>query len=452
MIDPTVIPTPGSLPGGLVGNGPAPAAGAVETRAFASVLASGEAGFAAPATAVGAAVGTAPAAAPETVIPPSTRQDLAALPAGLLGSGKLLPDLVPPMPAAIAIAAEPAAPQVPAGVPVPVLPLLRAVRTLDAGKAVPARPEADEPAEGQADAPAADEPAIPQPVIAQGLFIAVVAQDPAANPAGDAAAAAPSAEPGAPPAGRGAAFLPQAIAAQVQGLPIPQPLAIRPASQARQSAPLPGEDRTLRLPSADPAAPTPQFTLAEPGTRVPAAAMHLRPVVEREAKAAPAASDASDGAALPAATDVAAGPAAPAPASTTSAPPVPGHSFAAVVDRLMAAREAARADGPAQAVAVNLHHAEFGEVSVRFEQRADGLAVALASPDPDFARAVQAATPSSGGNDAGLAGSFQRGTGGQPQHSAQTGAQPQPERTAAATRPERDETAATPAGRRGIFA
>ena len=42
-------------------------------------------------------------------------------------------------------------------------------------------------------------------------------------------------------------------------------------------------------------------------------------------------------------------------------------------------------------------------VSVRFEHRADGLAVALASPDPDFARAVQAATPApdSGGSGGG---------------------------------------------------
>ena len=44
-----------------------------------------------------------------------------------------------------------------------------------------------------------------------------------------------------------------------------------------------------------------------------------------------------------------------------------------------------------------VQHAEFGEVSLRFEQGERGLSVSLASPDPEFARAVEAASAPSPG-------------------------------------------------------
>ena len=65
------------------------------------------------------------------------------------------------------------------------------------------------------------------------------------------------------------------------------------------------------------------------------------------------------------------------------------HDFVTLVDRLIAAREAAGA----QLVSLALDHAEFGKVSLRFEQGEAGLTVAMTSPDPDFARAVSAAIP-----------------------------------------------------------
>ncbi|PLK27633.1 hypothetical protein [Novosphingobium sp. TH158] len=76
--------------------------------------------------------------------------------------------------------------------------------------------------------------------------------------------------------------------------------------------------------------------------------------------------------------------AAPVPAANRSETPV---DFAQLVDRLVAAREAV---APA-AVKVSLDHAQFGKVSLSFAPDASGLNVTLASPDPEFARAVEAA-------------------------------------------------------------
>ncbi len=79
----------------------------------------------------------------------------------------------------------------------------------------------------------------------------------------------------------------------------------------------------------------------------------------------------------------------PPPAPAADAP----RDFSALVDRLMAAREAADPRG----IEVSVQHAEFGEVSLRFEQGDGGLSVSLASPDPEFARAVEAASAVSPG-------------------------------------------------------
>ncbi len=61
--------------------------------------------------------------------------------------------------------------------------------------------------------------------------------------------------------------------------------------------------------------------------------------------------------------------------------------FAALVDRLVQARDAAAS----QSVSLALTHTEFGKVSLRFEQGDAGLNVVLSSPDPDFVRAVSIA-------------------------------------------------------------
>jgi hypothetical protein len=69
-----------------------------------------------------------------------------------------------------------------------------------------------------------------------------------------------------------------------------------------------------------------------------------------------------------------------------------GHDFATLVDRLVEARDAA----VPQAVHASVSHSEFGQVSLRFDQDAGGLSVAMSSADPDFARAVQASASSAG--------------------------------------------------------
>jgi hypothetical protein len=69
--------------------------------------------------------------------------------------------------------------------------------------------------------------------------------------------------------------------------------------------------------------------------------------------------------------------------------PIRSLDFAALVDRLVQARDAAAP----QTVSLALNHAEFGKISLRFEQDDTGLSVGMTSPDPDFARAVSAAIP-----------------------------------------------------------
>ncbi len=82
--------------------------------------------------------------------------------------------------------------------------------------------------------------------------------------------------------------------------------------------------------------------------------------------------------------------AAPANAPVTAPTAMPtGHDFAQLIDRLVAARESTQP----QAATLALAHAEFGKVELRFASDGAGLSVALASADPDFARAVQAAVP-----------------------------------------------------------
>lgn len=58
--------------------------------------------------------------------------------------------------------------------------------------------------------------------------------------------------------------------------------------------------------------------------------------------------------------------------------------FATLVDTLNRAREEAEPN----TVRVSVAHADFGRVSMRFEQDDTGMSVAMSSPDPGFARAV----------------------------------------------------------------
>jgi len=165
---------------------------------------------------------------------------------------------------------------------------------------------------------------------------------------------------------------------------------------------------------------------------------------------------------------------ASAPASAAAAPvtpPAPATSaqtpsdFAQLIDRLVEARDALRATQVPQAVDAAIAHAEFGQVSLRFEQDGGALSVSLASPDPDFARAVQAAAPAAqqGASQDNAAtpqrqdnpGQQSSGTGaGQPQSQQRGQAAPQP-MTDPRDRPHpqpRHDGKAGPPRRNGIFA
>ena len=85
-----------------------------------------------------------------------------------------------------------------------------------------------------------------------------------------------------------------------------------------------------------------------------------------------------------------AAPASLAPPASLSERPA---DFAQIVDRLVTARDSAADGAPLRPVQVSLSHAEFGKVSLHFTADKSGLTVAMASSDPGFAPAVQAAAP-----------------------------------------------------------
>lgn len=101
-------------------------------------------------------------------------------------------------------------------------------------------------------------------------------------------------------------------------------------------------------------------------------------------------------------------PGAPGQSSAVSVPgPVRSsgpHDFAALVDRLVEARDTALAVQVPRAVIASVAHADFGDIAIRFEHRGDALSASLLNPDPELARAVQTAptaAQSHGVNDGG---------------------------------------------------
>ena len=94
------------------------------------------------------------------------------------------------------------------------------------------------------------------------------------------------------------------------------------------------------------------------------------------------------------------------------------HDFAALIERIAVAREAAAP----QAVSITVTHQDFGPVRLSFRPDDAGLSVALSSADPGFARAAAAIPvpilPMTAADQAGL-GQSQRSDSG----AAQTGGQ-----------------------------
>ena len=203
-------------------------------------------------------------------------------------------------------------------------------------------------------------------------------------------------------------------------------------------------------------APAAGFSLSAAGSATAPNALRFRPALAAKAandKVISAAAALTFGDMAPAAAaGVGIGATAPAAMPATNpAQPAPGHDFAALVDRLLAARDAASA--PGGSVDVSVRHADFGEVAVRFHHDPAGLTVSVASADPDFARAVEAAVPppaaaTAGNSTTGQSPSGQSFAGGQAGlQSGHAGAQSQGngQGRASFTGPRGDRPAANPA-------
>ncbi|MDE2619245.1 MAG: hypothetical protein KGL54_03685, partial [Sphingomonadales bacterium] len=322
-------------------------------------------------------------------------------------TGKILPGLLPDAAAGDAGTGGPdEAARTAAGQTIPtLLAAMRAVRLPDQVTAQP-RHATQPQAPGAPDAGAATDEA--DGVAPTGLV-----------PAGSAAplpglAAAPTPAPtGSDPA---AAGLPPMIAAQLLGQPLREAALVQPQPIANQAATPANPDRALALhldPARSEAATKAAGTAAlslEAGSAAPTREVRLRPVLASGGEPGPA-----DGAGLFAgALTNAAQPAAVAAPATAPLHATRPHDFAALMDRLITARDAAQTGLP-QSVHVALDHADFGPISLSFQHDQGGLAVSVASPDPDFARAVQAAIPAataSAGSD-GAARDNGQGAGAQ---------------------------------------
>lgn len=227
------------------------------------------------------------------------------------------------------------------------------------------QPVIGEPAAKAAQAPA-PAPALPLPLpqLPAGLPLPAQAEGEAAKPATPAVAIQVAALPAS---GEGAAATPRdpALAAEKPAADFAAKLQPAGASAERGRDPAAGD-----RPAAEPAAKAPGRIAAEPASVQ--APVPAQPAVVAAATSAAAASDA-------------------APSFTADKPVMEtgiARELSRIVDSLASAREAMTGKGATLA----LDHAEFGELSLRFDQRRDGqLGVQIAAADPDAHRAVAAA-------------------------------------------------------------
>ena len=353
-------------------------------------------------------------------------------------NGKILPVGLPvAMPSEAPAAQAQPVDQDPAAAPPAALP--SAIATLPTAllKARPAGPAAQA---APADAPQqtmsedAAEPADPAIAVTEPLatlpVIALVSQPASPGEPASPAETALSREPGRPTQAP--------IAASPQSA-MSQPAVTQPAvSAAGQQTPPPSTPQLTALPEAAPAereAAVQQVRMIEPAAAQPVAAS------ETVLAAPPVIRDA-----------------APAAITATTAAAERPHDFTALVDRLVAAREAMQP----QNVTMAVRHAEFGAVQLRFQQDASGLSVAMASADPDFARAVSAAVPPVQAASASDTASFSQQGRSEPGSASADGGRsgqqtPREERAAARANPSpaagRSQSEASDDGaRNGIFA
>jgi hypothetical protein len=377
---PTGTALPAEVAGGSRGQG-------AEVADFSALLALQPGGTAAAPQDVAA---TAPGAE-EAYADPSS-------PAILPLPGKILPPALPdgaPMPDA---AEAPAPTETPAPAVQHIVALTNvALRTLrTTGLPVTDEPNADDETPVEPDHASAHSPFdLPQPAALPVLQPASPVQALfAVEPAADAPAESPTITPSASePARRAAPSLPAPIRAQAQAAPspVPAPQPLPPAGTLLSAATLPAQPVAATL-TLRPGRPVEVARRPVPSTAVPTEPEALLSPSEAASPHAP----------------IVAGEPAPVPASAPSLPASEPasrpHDFAALVDRLTAAREAMQP----QSMSIAVAHRDFGPVRLQFRQEDGALSVALANADPDFARAVAAAPPVQSPASS-EAGSFQPG-------------------------------------------
>ena len=232
------------------------------------------------------------------------------------------------------------------------------------------------------------------------------------------AAAAPHAETIAQPAGGPAQQAGNSPAPVIQAQTSQLPPVIAPridqAPAAAQEAPI--------------AAPTPDAVIAA-SVDQPRAAVSARTAQAQPAASPHRAAPASEIDAAPASARTASAPQPPQPLITEAAPVIPPatasaiasaptaetpQDFATLVSRLSEAREAASP----HVVRTALSHAEFGRVSMQIAHDDGGLSVTMASRDPEFTGAVQAAAAAAANSGAGNGEPPRQENAGQQQASA----------------------------------
>lgn len=359
----------------------------------------------------------------------------------------------------------------------PMIALLDAISTplaLFPSQSVAAPPAPVPSAKGEEPRPEASSSAMAQTPLHTLTKALAAAPKPDIESPAAAAASVPGAAVAAPPATAAVTMAVPVGGAQVPAptpVDVPAPVAtatILSAAVAAQPRPVATEGKDAR--SADRARPLPTAAVSEPVAEqiasapatpapapAPAAAPAPRPVASAEvpvhgdlteaplrgetALPQPRADIRQAIAADPQPT-IAFGDAQPAPVSasaTSAAPaqaaPLAAHDFAKIVDRLVEAREALAP----QPVQTSVLTAEFGRVSLRFDQTDAGLTVAMNSADPDFARAVQAAQPAAAaqtadnnasGNPRQDAPAQQNASSNSTQNNGQPGAQSQAQSSA----------------------
>lgn len=415
----------------------------------------------------------APSATPEIVLPglivpasvaqPQTQPSAA--PAERSIAKSLLRNSAAVLPLPIAVPAQsqatepqPVQPQSmqPQATPLPA-PARAAATRVEVATAVPAKPAATEPLLAAAPAPVSDisppvarEPApaqaasaSPPAPTAEAIPVVTRLAMPAASPpsplaATDRPAASPSSAPseippapangdtaqvtiprGAAPAAQPTATVLQASGRVTAQARTPARPELRPEPRPETSPTKPVAAKADDKPAAAPAfQPMVQADAPKdrPATAAQAAAVDSRkPEPAEPARQQPALATPQPSLDAPAIVPVADAP------KTTAEGIQSGHDFAELVDRLVEAREAASPD----TVRAAISHSEFGQVSLRFDQDANGLSVSMTSADPDFAGAVQASAASAQAQTQADGGSHQRQDSQgqqQPQTQAQTNA------------------------------